>query len=353
MADFRDDFTGETLEVDLQDHVPSGPGSGWRRESGVATTVGVDPAPVNELRTRSKGDAVYRPQVGGVDFAPGADAQVIADWSKNSAGSDNVFLALRATDGANFIGVIFTGTGNIGVRVTKYVAGTPTILIQASGATRATAGNLIRLDAVGDTIELFYSDDNGVNWTSQGSVTETFNNTETKCGVITVNGGALNDTLIRWLEFNSLGAGGGGGVSGSGAVAAASPRASLSGTLILTGSGAMALPAAMAQAAAGLGAVGEGTAALPSPVALAVGTMRVTASGGPALSPPAAQGLGVQTVSGASNAALAPLRAFASDIRITVPARRTLTPAAESRHLSVTAAERRRVVPAQRRTLNG
>ncbi len=336
MADFRDDFTGETVEVDLSLHVPSGPGSGWRREGANADSVGVNPAPVNELRTRQKGDEIYWPQVGGADFAPGPDAQLIADWSTNDGGAENLYLALRVTDINNWIGIGFFGTGNIGVRLAKCMAGVTTNILQTDGATRATAGNLIRVDAVGDRIEVFYSDDNGVTWTSQGFVTETFNNTASKCAVVSINGSGINNTLIRWLEFNKLG--GGGGVSGVAASRLAAPVSTAVGALRTSGALSMAF-AAMTGRAQGLLRLAGGGAVASPPIRMAgTATLRLFAAGSARMTAARATVVrGALRLVGTVSARMARLAAFGGVIEPPVTTRRHLrVPPRDRRFVSAT-----------------
>ena len=86
------------------------------------------------------------------------------------------YVAIRATDGDNFIGV--RGWDNA-YDIDKYVAGVPTYEL-GTWASAPQVGDVVRLQAEGDTIKVL------VNGTERISITEAFNNTETRQGVVPI-----------------------------------------------------------------------------------------------------------------------------------------------------------------------
>lgn len=112
--------------------------------------------------------------------------------------SGGVGLAVRATDANNRYSFVIYANGNWNIY--KKVAGTTTAV--TSGSTSGTftynaAGNTLKVVAYANTMEFW------IDGVQKTTITDTFNNTETHCGIAWVNestGSTTSSGTMAWVQ---------------------------------------------------------------------------------------------------------------------------------------------------------
>lgn len=193
MAAFEDAFS-DTEPTALENHTPD-VGTGWSLISGTTTVFEIrkDTSVDGEIdATSSTNDGYHCDDQGSADHITIGRMSNVA-WS---GGHRDMFMCVRLTDYQNHIGWRWYGTGSLGSRVTKVNGGSRTDLITQDGAEANIREGWVKVEAEGDSIELFHGGTgSSPSWVSQASVTDSFNNTETRQGVVKDGGGLLG------LEF--------------------------------------------------------------------------------------------------------------------------------------------------------
>ncbi len=196
MAAFEDTYvTGS--DTDLASHTPTVSGTGYTQIAGSvnnmiaragSSTLKVNAASAYQIDDLGSADQYMECQLAGAGFPS----------------SDNYFCC-RMVDEDNFIGVKVSSASSSELFKRKTSeADSPLVSFNTGGSTP-----LIRIECVGSTIEVFLG---GV---SQGSVTETDFQTETRQGLVADGAGA--NTWVDTLEADVIG--GGGAISVTGATA--------------------------------------------------------------------------------------------------------------------------------------
>ena len=175
---FTDNFNGESSEVDLAAHVPSG-GTAWTRVGGTANYLTVISAGWAVNNTSDSDGALYRCD------AQGTSAHY-TQFKTLDAASAQMFVANRATDRLNFVGVR-TRAGTC--ELFKRVAGAFTAL-GASGASTVAANDIVRFESSAANTHTVR-----VNGTQVHQVTDAFNSAETRQGLVARAMGRLS-----WLD---------------------------------------------------------------------------------------------------------------------------------------------------------
>jgi len=208
MAAFEDTFT-DSVGTKLENHTPD-VGTSWALISGTTTVYEIrsDSPNGNELDAiNSANDGYHCDDQGSVDHLT---VLRMADISQDLP-MRNMFACVRLTDNSNGIGWRWYGTGGLGSRVTKIDGGSYTDLIQQDGAESNIRHGWVKVEAEGDTIELFHGGTgSSPSWVAQASATEAFNNTETRQGVVKNGGSLLGQEWITDFQADPIGGGGGG-----------------------------------------------------------------------------------------------------------------------------------------------
>jgi len=173
MAVFTDDFN--RADQDLSDSANWGP---------------TDPyieIVSNQVECTSSANGFVRPPDTG-----SADHYAQAEVANTSIGSFPV--CVRATDISNYFGAWWTGSA---FQVYRRQSGSFTGPIITHSATVATS-DVVKIEVSGNNIELF------VNGSPVGSTSDSFNNTETYCGIH----GRVVELMIDNWESDALGGGG-------------------------------------------------------------------------------------------------------------------------------------------------
>ena len=138
---FTDDFSGEVSDVDLASHTPSG-GTAWSRVGGVANSAEVFSASSD---AGVPGSAAATNTLYQCDDQGNSAQYIQCSYLPSSTAS---FLANRATDANNFVGVRVSGAK---VQIFKRVAGSFTQL-GSTGSTTVSSGDTIKLESDGSDV---------------------------------------------------------------------------------------------------------------------------------------------------------------------------------------------------------
>lgn len=174
---FTDNFNGESSEVDLAAHVPSG-GAAWTRVDGAANHLTVISAGWAVNNTNDDAGALYRCD----DQGSSAHYTQFKTLDENAV----MFVANRATNRSNFFGVR-TRAGTC--EVFKRTAGAFTSL-GASGASTVKADDVVRFEVSAGNVHT-----TKVNGIQVHQVTDSFNSTETRQGLVARSRGRSS-----WLD---------------------------------------------------------------------------------------------------------------------------------------------------------
>jgi hypothetical protein len=203
MAAFEDTFT-DTAGTALENHTPD-TGTGWSLITGSTTVLQIEDNGDKLEAVNSANDGYHCDDQGSADHLTVLRMADIA----NANPMRDIYACVRLTDHNNLIGWRWYGTGSLGSRVTKIDGGTVTDLITQDGAEANIRHGWVKVEAEGDSIELFHGGtSSSPSWVSQASVTETFNNTETGQGVVKNGGSLLGQEWITYFEADTLGGGG-------------------------------------------------------------------------------------------------------------------------------------------------
>lgn len=186
---FVDDFSGESSDVDLASHTPSG-GTSWTRSG---TSGGIIVNAAGECRPNDTNTSYY------VCDDQGSANQYTEHQLASTQASQDAAVACRLVDADNFVGWRLYGTGGAGARLIKKVSGTITDLV--NGAFGSTS--VYRIECNGTDVD-YYKDSVQVGTTT----TVTDHATETSQGLVN---DANNATA--WITSFEAGALGGGPVT--------------------------------------------------------------------------------------------------------------------------------------------
>lgn len=183
---FTDNFNGVSVVTDLTEHTPSG-GTAWTAVGSLNAGV-VQPSGVAGSYTDDSTGTLYRPD------DQGSSAHY-SQYKAISVGNVWGFVANRATDAANFLGVrVVSGE----LQLLKRQAGSFTVLGSWSGV---VANDIIRFESNADNEHTVK-----VNGTVRiGPIVDTFNSTQTRQGLVP------RTSAGDWWDDYEAGALGGGG----------------------------------------------------------------------------------------------------------------------------------------------
>ncbi len=137
-----------------------------------------------------------------------ASADHYSSYKTKDAAHDNtqreMYTCIRLSDDSNFIGHRWYGTGSNGSRVTKSDAGSLTDLITEDGS--SLRNSWVKVEGDGDTIALYHGGTGSdPSYTQIASVTESFNNAETRQGFVKLGGGLLGEKKAQEYRADTLG----------------------------------------------------------------------------------------------------------------------------------------------------
>lgn len=167
---FSDDFNRANENL--------GASANWTVVTGVADAAVISSNQLATNTTQTNG-LIVSPDEGSADHS--------VEWTLQNVYTHS-YVAVRATDGDNFIGA--RGWDNKW-HIDKCVAGTWTYA-HGEWLSAPVSGDVARLECVGDTIKLFVNDVERI------SVTDAFNNTETRQGIV-----PINSSVDPWIDSYS------------------------------------------------------------------------------------------------------------------------------------------------------
>ena len=187
MTTFTDNFT-DAANTNLEAHTTDSGGS-WTNVDGTAGNLKINASNQLKIATSTEGLYVTNPSTGSADHY--GQCTALSGW----VGNGDFAPCIRATDKNNFIGAR-NSAGNF--EVFKRVAGTFTNILSSAGT--ASSGDVIKLTATGNTIQLI------VNGTQKGSnITESFNNTVQTPGVQNHTQGTADPYIDAWTSDSNGG----------------------------------------------------------------------------------------------------------------------------------------------------